>query len=61
MYCVSYQKLLIHKHDMCSHSERVGSGLTEEKAVTKGRTEDAQAAAEAVKNAKGNALGSGNK
>ena len=56
MACVSHQRLLIHKHDMASQSEREGARATEDKAATKERTEDAQAVAEAVqKNAKGNA------
>ena len=39
--CVSYQKLLTHKHDM-SQSKREGARVTEEKAATNERTEDAE-------------------
>ena len=53
-YCVIYQKLLNHKHDMIQ-PEREGSKVIEDKAATKERTVDAQADVEAVqKNAEGN-------
>ena len=55
MACVSYQKLLILKHDM-SQSEREGARATDDKAATKEGTYDAQSTAEDVqKNAEGNA------